>query len=151
MYLVLLVKQKHLPKQALINAHLFNSQACESIFRDARSLSGTFSTRINFTVKNFIRRSRKLSILNQMKYNQAEKDLSFPVHHKHKRERILSSSYQLDEIDLLDVEQLISTAYDHARRIVKHSKMLDTLNQCNINSLNDLSAYVFNTFKKIRE
>ncbi len=86
-----------------------------------------------------------------MKYNQAENDLSFPIHHKHKRERILSSSYQLDEIDSLDVEQLISTAYDQARRIVKHSKMLDTLNQCNINSLNDLSTYVFNTFKKIRE
>jgi hypothetical protein len=86
-----------------------------------------------------------------MKYNQAENDLSFPIHRKHKRERILSSSYQLEEIDSLDVEQLISTAYDQARRIVKHSKMLDTLNQCNISSLNDLSVYVFNTLKTIRE
>ena len=142
------MKQKHLPRQALINVHLFNSQPCESIFRDARSLSGTFSTRINFTVKSFIRRSQKISILNQMKHNQSENGLSFPVHHKHKRESILSSSYQLDEIDSLDVEQLISNAYDQAKRIVKHSKMLDTLSQCNINSLNDLSTYVFNTLQK---
>lgn len=69
LYLVFLVKQKQLPKQALMNVHLFNSQACESIFRDARSLiGGTFSSRINLTVKGFIQRSRKLCILNQMKY-----------------------------------------------------------------------------------
>jgi hypothetical protein len=148
LYLVLLVKQKHLPKQALINVHLFNSQACESIFRDARSLSGTFSTRINFTVKSFIRRSQKLCILNQIKYNQAENDLSFPIHHKHKRERMLPLSYQLDEIDSLDVKQLISNAYDQATRIVKHSKILDTLNQCNMTSSNDVSVYVFNILKK---
>jgi hypothetical protein len=96
LYLVLLVKQKRLPKQVFLNIHLFNSQPCESIFRDARSLSGTFSTRVNFTVKTFMQRSRKLSILNQIKYNPMEKDLFFPVHHKHKREHSLSSSYQLD-------------------------------------------------------
>jgi len=60
LYLVLLVKQKHLPKQALNNIHLFNSQACESLFRDARSLTGTFSTKVNFSVKNFLRRSQKI-------------------------------------------------------------------------------------------
>ncbi len=83
LYLVLLVKQQHLPKQVIFNIHLFNSQTCESLFRDARAFSNTFSTTVNFTVKNFIRRSQKLSILNQFKYNQSEKDLSFPVHHKH--------------------------------------------------------------------
>ncbi|CAF4248228.1 unnamed protein product, partial [Adineta steineri] len=138
LYLVLLVKQQHLPKQALINIHLFNSQGCESLFRDARSLSSTFSTTVNFTVKNFIRRSQKLSILNQMKYNQNEKDLSFPIHHKQKREHSLVSSHQLDEIDTLDIEQIIAHAYDQAIHIVKHSKMLDALNQHGINSLDSL-------------
>jgi hypothetical protein len=93
-----------------------------------RSLSGTFSTRINFTVKSFIQRSQKLCILNQMKHHQAENGLSFPVHHKHKREPILSSSYELDEIDSLDIEQLISNAYDQARRILEHSKILLIIN-----------------------
>jgi hypothetical protein len=148
LYLVLLVKQQHLPKQALINIHLFNSQGCESLFRSARSLSSTFSTTVNFTVKNFLRRSQKLSILNQLKYNQLEKDLSFPIHHKHKREHSLASSHPLDEIDTLDIEQLISNAYDQAIHIVQHSKMLDTLNQYNINNLNDLSKYIFNILHK---
>ena len=148
LYLVLLVKQKHLPKQVMLNIHLFNSQACESLFRDARSLSSTFSTRVNFTVKNFIRRSQKLSILNQIKYNQSEKDLSFPIHHKHKREHSFASSYQLDEIDTLDIEQLISNAYDQALHIVKHSKMLDVLKQYNINSLNGVSEFIFNILNK---
>ncbi|CAF4387363.1 unnamed protein product, partial [Rotaria magnacalcarata] len=38
LYLILLVKQKQLPPQAL-NIPIFNSQACESIFRNTRTLS----------------------------------------------------------------------------------------------------------------
>ncbi|CAF1546191.1 unnamed protein product [Adineta ricciae] len=95
-----------------------------------------------------MRRSRKLSILNEVKYNQVETDLSFPVHHKHQRQDSLSLSHQLNEIESLDVEQLISKAYDEAIRMVKHSRMLDTLNQCNIHNLNDLSEYVFHTLNK---
>ncbi|CAF1619825.1 unnamed protein product [Rotaria magnacalcarata] len=144
LYLVLLVKQRHLPKQTLINLHLFNSQPCESLFRDARSLSSTFSTVVNFTVKDFIRRSQKLSILNQFRYNQLEKDLSFPIHHKHKREHLLPSSHQLDEIDALDIQQLILNAYEQALNLVKHSKLLDTLNEHKINCLDDLGNYIFN-------
>ena len=127
---------------------MFNSQPCESIFRDARSLSGTFSTRVNFTVKAFMQRSRKLSILNQIKYNPAEKDLFFPVHHKQKREHSLSSSYKLDDIDSLNVEQLIANTYNEAIDIVKHSKILDELNRCDINSMDNLSKYVFSMMNK---
>lgn len=84
-----------------------------------------------------------------MKYQQEGNDLSFPVHHKQKREVTSSSSSpELDEIYSLDIDRLISNAYDQARRIVKHSKILDTLSQCDINSLNDLSVYIFNTLKK---
>ncbi len=75
--MILLVKQKYLPKQALNSVHLFNSQVCESLFRDARVLTGTFSSKVNFTVKNFLRRSQKLAILNQLKYNQSEKAYHF--------------------------------------------------------------------------
>jgi hypothetical protein len=148
LYLVLLVKQKRLPKQALNNIHLFNSQACESLFRDARSLTGTFSTKVNFSVKNFLRRSQKLSILNGLKYSQSENGLSFPVHHKHKREQSSTSTSPLDEIDTLDIERLISNAYDQAIDIIEHSKMFSTLNQHNLNNLVDMSAYIFNILKK---
>lgn len=148
LYLVLLVKQQHLPKQTLMNIHLFNSQPCESLFRDARSFSSVSSTMVNFSIKDFIRRSQKISILNQMKYHQAEKDLSFPIHHKHRREHSLTSVHELDEIDKLDISQLISNAYDQAIDIVKTSKILDTLHEHKISCLNDLSDYIFNILSK---
>ncbi|CAF3424268.1 unnamed protein product [Rotaria socialis] len=119
--------------------------ACESIFRDARSLSGTFSTKINFTVKDFLRRSQQLSILNQLKYGQLNKSISFPVHHKHKQEYSSTSSNQLDDIDTLDIEHIILAAYDQAIDVVKHSKMYYQLNQHNINNLSDLSKCIFDT------
>ncbi|CAF1583850.1 unnamed protein product [Adineta steineri] len=83
-----------------------------------------------------------------MKYNQNEKDLSFPIGVWEKREHSLVSSHQLDEIDTLDIEQIIAHAYDQAIHIVKHSKMLDALNQHGINSLDSLSKYIFNVLSK---
>ena len=45
-YLYLLIGQKILPQSAAHSSHLFSSQPCENIFRDARALSGIYSTRI---------------------------------------------------------------------------------------------------------
>jgi len=148
LYLVFLVKQKQLPIQVLTNVHSFNSQGCESIFRDVRSLSGTFSTRINFTVKDFLQRSQKLCILNQMKHYQTDNNLLFPVHHKHRRDSKQSSTYAYDEIDSLDIEQLILAAYDEAKNMIKCSGVIETLSRFGIQTLNDLSAYVSNTLRK---
>lgn len=148
LYLVLLVKQNRLPKQALNNIHLFNSQACESLFRDARALTGTFSTKVNFSVKDFLRRSQKISMLNGFKYSQSEDRLSFPVHHKQKREQSSTSMNPLDDIDKLDIEHLISNAYDQAVHIVEHSRMFSTLKKHNLNNLIDISRYIFNILKK---
>lgn len=147
LYFVLLIKQKHLPKQALRYIPSFNSQACESIFRDTRSLTGTFSTRTNFTVKDFLKRSCQLSILNQLKYNQFDRKISFPVHHKQKNQHLSTTSCSLDDIDSMDVEQIISSAYNQAVTIVEHSKIHDNLKKMNINSLCDLSEYVYNTLQ----
>ncbi|CAF1550783.1 unnamed protein product [Rotaria sp. Silwood1] len=95
-----------------------------------------------------MRRSQKLSILNQFKHNHLEKDLSFPIHHKHKCEHPLQSSHQLDNIDTLDIQKLISNAYDQALRLVKYSKILVKLNEHQINCLNDLSSYIFDMLNK---
>lgn len=142
------MQQKHLPKQALINFTSFNSQACESIFRDARSLSGSFSTMVNFAVNDFIRRARKLSILNRLKHDREEENLSFPIHHKHSQDRSFLSSAHIDEGDTLDVEQLISDAYEQALDIVRDSDMLDGLTKSNITTLEDLSEFMFNDLSR---
>ncbi|CAF1442112.1 unnamed protein product, partial [Rotaria sordida] len=87
-------------------------------------------------------------VIPKVEYNQLEKDLSFPIHHKHKREHLLPSLHQLDEIDTLDIQQLISNAYDQALHLVKHSKILDTLNEHKINCIDDLSNYIFDLLNK---
>jgi hypothetical protein len=61
------------------------------MFQNARCLSGTFSTRINFTVADYLCRSQKLSTLNTIKYDQLSQQedndsLSFPIHYKNKRD-----------------------------------------------------------------
>ncbi|CAF4814541.1 unnamed protein product [Rotaria socialis] len=146
--MVLLVKQHSLPKQALINIHLFNSQGCESLFRDTRSLSGSFSTIVNFTINNFIKLSQKLAILNQFKYDQSEHNFSFPKYHKHKHDDRLVLPDQLNEIDRLDIEQIINNAYDQATHIVQHSKMLDVLKRYDLIKLQSLSEFVFDNLSK---
>jgi hypothetical protein len=148
LYIVCLVKQQHLPKQTLTNIHLFNSQSCESIFRDARSLTGTFSTMVNFSVRGFTRRSQKLSILNELKHNRLEENLRFPVHHEHKRENLVKLSHQPDDMDISDIEQTISEAYEQAIDMIKHSTVLNELSQCTINSFNDLSQFTFDEMNR---
>ena len=95
LYLVLLVKQKQLSKEAL-SIFLFSSQSCESLFRDTRSLSGTYSSMTNSTVFVFLLRSQKSHWLNDIKCDQlSEEDnkecFSFPAHYKHKQDSQLSS------------------------------------------------------------
>ncbi|CAF4632630.1 unnamed protein product, partial [Rotaria magnacalcarata] len=53
-------------------------------------------------------------------------------------EHLLPSSHQLDEIDALYIQQLILNAYEQALNLVKHSKLLDALNEHKINCLDDL-------------
>lgn len=148
LYLVLLVKQGDLPKRTLRDIHLYNSQPCESMFRDARSMSGSFSTMINFTVNNFIQRSRKLSILNQFKYDRTNSDLCFPIYQKYKSADSSSPSYDSYDIERLDVEQIIRRAYDQAIEMVRPTGMLDVLKQKNLINFNDLNNFILNDLKK---
>ena len=146
LFLILLVKQKQLPPEAL-NIHTFNSQACESIFRNTRALSGIYSSVVNFTVHDFIQRAQKLSLLNDIKYkqyhDQSVSKLIFPVHYKHRYDQQpLSKSIQ-DEIDQIDIEQLIATADDDAVTIYNDLEVLDLLQQKHVLGLNPLSAYIF--------
>ncbi|CAF0969260.1 unnamed protein product [Rotaria sordida] len=147
LYIILLVKQKQLPKEAL-NVYLFNSQSCESMFRNARSLSGTYSTIINFTVADFLNRSQKISILNRIKCdNLCQQDdnehLSFPIHHKHKRDNHLLSLQNLDDIDQLDVEKIISDAYNEALELAERLEISRSLQENDVFDFDSLNKYVF--------
>ena len=113
LYITLAIREQQLPIEAL-NVYLFNSQGCESMFRNARALSGTYSSIVNYTVADFLRRSQKISILNRIKCDQVYDEenveyLSFPVHHKHKKDAQSHATEDNNDIDRLDIEQIIST------------------------------------------
>jgi hypothetical protein len=147
LYIIRLVKEKRLPEEAL-NIYLFNSQSCESMFRNIRSLSGTYSSIINFTVADFLRRSQKISILNGIKCEQLSQDddkeyLSFPTHHKHKRDRQLSKLQNFVGIDQLDIEKVIENAFAQAIQLTGPLNVSKLLKEYDLLTMNSLSKYVF--------
>jgi hypothetical protein len=122
-YLIILVQQKQLPVEVL-NIHLFSSQTCESTFRNTRSFSGIFSTVINYTVEDFLRRSRKLSILNGIKsQDKSISLLKFPVHHKHISLNTTRNNQNLIDISMLNVENVVIQAYQSAVSITENLKI----------------------------
>lgn len=91
-FLPLLVVEKQVTEEALQVA-LFNSQICESYFRAARSISGAFSSVVNFSVNEFVHRASKLSVLQDIKCASELNlnNLTFPKHHKSWRQTNQSS------------------------------------------------------------
>lgn len=146
LYLILLVQQKQLPPQSL-HIHTFSSQACESIFRNARALSGVYSTIVNFTVHDFLRRAQRLSLLDDIKLrhlnDKSINKLEFPVHHKHRHDHQSLHTLSQREVDLIDVDRIISEAYDIAIDMLNGLHILNLLNDKNVLGLKPLSEYVF--------
>ncbi|CAF2836521.1 unnamed protein product [Rotaria sp. Silwood2] len=146
LYLILLVQQKQLPPQAL-HIHTFSSQACESIFRNTRALSEIYSTVVNFTVYDFLRRAQRLSLLNDIKFKQLNDEsvnnLVFPVHYKHRHGRQSLFTQSQTEIDQINVEQIITEAYHEAIDMLSGLEILNLLKDKRVLGLKLLSEYVF--------
>ena len=66
---------------------LFSSQAYEHLFRTARSMTSTFSTVINFSLKEFLHRLSRIGALNNIKHDL--KDYMFFFQEKKKRKTTL--------------------------------------------------------------
>ncbi|CAF2958662.1 unnamed protein product [Rotaria sp. Silwood2] len=149
LYLIILVKQRTLPKEAL-NVFLFSSQPCESTFKNARALSGIYHTAVNFTAADFLRRSEKLSILNEEKcnnvLNENDRELKFPIHHKGNRVNYDSLS-NLNDIDKISVENIILAAFNRAKELVSNLNILPSLKKCNACELNGLSKNIFDSIR----
>ncbi|CAF1435863.1 unnamed protein product [Rotaria sordida] len=137
-YLYLLIEHDILPQSVADNVHLFSSQHCENIFRDARSLSGIYSTRINFTIKQFLKRIDKLNALTELKQfeltNEYDK-IIFPVHHKVKR-LIDDTGSKINEKNIyfhVDyVEEIIFKAYEVAQQMAENVGMNVDLTRNNL-------------------
>lgn len=134
-YLALLVSQRDLPEEVL-NVDRFSSQSCESTFRAARSMSGAFSTVVNFTVSQFFDRAAKLSVLNSLKSNATQQQLApvlrFPQHHKHDRSsRAPTTSLEITSFSVRDMEGVIRKAYSDASNLLEGVGITDYLRKKN--------------------
>jgi hypothetical protein len=137
-YLYLLIEQKLLPESTANSVHLFSSQACENVFRDARSLSGVYSTRINFTIKQFLKRIDKLNSLTELKqyeFTNTEEKINFPIHHKNKRlnNHIQSNVHDQDnDFKTSNIQKIIFRAYEAAQQMAIYVGMSKDLIKHNL-------------------
>lgn len=150
---MILVSQGRLPLYA-INTHLFSSQACESTFRSARSLTGPFSSVTNFTVHQFLSKVEKISILNHIKSTEESSAssyaLKFPAHHKN-RHSLPSKPTSVDDtmsLSLRDIENIITKAFQQAKSMVKDLSITEVLRKNGLDDLESLSFYVLEKKKR---
>ncbi|CAF3439445.1 unnamed protein product [Rotaria socialis] len=152
-YVYLLIEQKLVPASTANCIHLFSSQPCENVFRDARALSGIYTTRINFTMKQFLQRINKLNALTELRQFEStntHERITFPVHHKIKRLTHETESSNMDEdgdFNSDNVETIIHRAYEVAQQMVVFvgmSKDLIKYNLFNIEESSHMAQTLFN-------
>ncbi|CAF1300836.1 unnamed protein product [Adineta steineri] len=147
--IVLLVCQHDLPESAL-SISSFNSQTCENIFRLTRSMSGTFSSNVNFTVDQFLRRAGKLSVLQdierQHEHDESGCSLEFPKHHKRRYKKAASpNNHSQDVSDNLThdtIQNAIFRAFNDAYKMLSVLDIDKTLKKSHKSTLNEISTFV---------
>ncbi|CAF1351263.1 unnamed protein product [Rotaria sp. Silwood1] len=132
-YVYLLVEQNVLPQSIAESIYLFSSQPCENIFRNARALSGVYSTRINFTIMQFLKRLNKLNALTELKHfeeTNTEQKIVFPVHHKIRRfmdKKESNNNTGLTSFNTHDLEKIILHAYEVAQEMINFVDLSNSL------------------------
>jgi len=145
----LLVHQQDLPISALRFSN-YHSQSCEATFRNSRSMSGVFSTVVNFTTEQFLERAGKLSVLadiqNQSESGQLSCSLQFPKHHKRCRQSaasknvVLSASIHLLTCD--NIKKTICQAYDDAYDLLSKLDVHIALKKAKKTEMLQVSSFV---------
>ncbi|CAF2756191.1 unnamed protein product [Rotaria sp. Silwood2] len=147
--IVLLVCQGDLPESALSLSD-FHSQSCENMFRLTRSMSGMFSSNVNFTVDQCLGRAGKLSVLQEIE-KQSECDesgcsLKFPKHHKrrYKKSVLMTDRSQASSSILTHstIEKTIFRAFNDAYNMLSVLGIDVTLKKTQKNTLSKGSTFV---------
>ena len=151
LYIILLVIKNKLSVDAL-NTFLFNSQTCENTFRIARALSGPYSSITTFTVKSFINRCEKISIINSIKTHGGQigdYQFKFP-RHKHDKEVHVYSVNPLKQINLaeFDIEKIIQKAFEPSKNYATMVNMDELLKNKNLFFLPELSQFIKTNISK---
>jgi len=123
----------------------FSSQACEELFRTTRSMTSTFSTVVNFTMKDILQRLTRIELLNMIQndlhenhqnilqspnsshsddlpnllLNPSQSSYNFPRYKKHSRHFIndtkLQSTVILENICDKKIEDILAASLNDAK------------------------------------
>ena len=116
---------------------ILGSQSCEKTFRALRSMTGTFSTIINFNMLGLLRRMHKLQILEKLQ-SISESDthgISFPRQEKYGRKKEGSqvySSFPIEEITDDSIEKIFKAAVKRAKKCMDKLGMTEDLQKAKI-------------------
>ncbi|CAF3343322.1 unnamed protein product [Rotaria socialis] len=95
---------------------------CESTFRAARSMSGPFSSVVNFSVYEFLQRVEKLAVLQSIKWSSESKEnnIIFPKHHNQSKKTSLTRLTSTITITVTEkpLEDTVFSAYLKANQII---------------------------------
>lgn len=113
-------------------------------------MSGTFSSIVNFSVAQFLRRVQKLSILNRIKVESEMKSstpntisLRFPKHYKHSKETSVSSAVLSVSPPTKDeIRQIVSSAFNDASRLLEKVGVCDSLKKNKMNTFKSLNTFI---------
>lgn len=130
----LMVHLKSINKPELFLPELYGSQQCESIFRQFRSLSSTYSTVINCTLKEAASRLSKIELQNEIMATTS-KNYVYP------RLKTQPEELQYDQIDLpskeeiyAEIESCQKDAIATARKFNLTDNRCAKIIECRINS-----------------
>ncbi|CAF2963489.1 unnamed protein product [Rotaria sp. Silwood2] len=117
------------------------------MFRSARALTGSFSSITNFPLQQFFSKTRKISILNEIKsteeFSNDSNKIKFPKHHKQNKDNSLPLKLNnLDNITLNEIEKSIKDAFEYAKCFTEKLDMLSLLKKNNEFELNTLCARI---------
>ncbi|CAF3836645.1 unnamed protein product [Rotaria sp. Silwood1] len=151
----LLVSQQKLPDSALSISN-YSSQPCEATFRLTRSISGVFSSVVNFTTDQFLKRAGKLSVLtdieNKSESGLLECPLQFPKHHKRRRKASAkknSASSKAVNLPSYDtIENTIHKAFNDAYDTLSELEMNIALQEKKKATISQVSSFARSQFEK---
>lgn len=106
---LLILHLKEIGKPELFLPHLLGSQPCESMFRQIRSFTSTYSTVANCTVKEILSRISKIQLLSEI--SCTNKNFAFPNMQRPKKKIPVNYELPTSEDIFKEIEKCKSQAF----------------------------------------
>lgn len=127
-------------KRELFSTTLFDSQACERVFRQLRSMGGPNFTKMNFYFRELVYMVKRIELQNEILYSKLPHDIDLPK---------LKKKPQTTNVYALPTEEEINECLSRAKRFVINDACqfemhinCDEIDVCEIAIPNRLEKYV---------